>query len=400
MRIEPEEGGPVMESTVSSSLRDDVVRILTDLVSLESVNPYFPGGERGESSIAAYVAQYGQALNLEIREQPVLPHRANILVSLKVPSADRTLLFDAHMDTVSLDAMGSAGLHPGIRDGTLTGRGSCDDKASLTAMLLAMRALAHNPAGLQTNVLLLASVDEEYLMRGAEAFARSGLHVDGAIVGEPTGLAIVPAHKGFVRWKLHTIGRAAHSSNPQLGDNAIYQMAELLQLLQPRLNAALAKRVHPLVGQATWSVGKISGGASVNIVPERCTIEIDRRLLPGEHTAEALAELDAVIAEIHAARPHLKIEREDPFGDVAGLDTPTGAPIVRALEQASREICGEASIIGVPYGTNASKFAEAGIPCVVFGPGDIRQAHTADEYVAIDQVVTAARILEAAARNF
>src|SRR5207245_2736198 len=159
------------------------------------------------------------------------------------------------------DAMGSAGLRPERRNGTLTGRGSCDDKASLAAMLSALGQLARRPEGLRCNVLLLASVDEEYLMRGAQFFARSGERVDGAIVGEPTLLDVVIAHKGFVRWQLRTRGKAAHSANPWVGDNAIYQMAELLHHLRPGVEAVLAGRGHPLLGNPTWSVGKISGGA-------------------------------------------------------------------------------------------------------------------------------------------
>ncbi len=381
-------------------VREEVTQLLADLVSIESVNPYFPGGDRGEVDVATYVTEYCSRIGLSVRHQPVLPGRANVLAELKVPGATRTLALDSHMDTVSLDQMGPAGLEPRIRDDTMTGRGSCDDKASLAAMMIAISRLASDPTGLRSNVLLLATADEEYLMRGAQTFAGSGIKVDGAIVGEPTGLEVVVAHKGFVRWKFHTVGRAAHSSNPQQGDNAIYQMAELLHELRPRLDAVLSNRTHPLVGPATWSVGKISGGSSVNIVPDRCTIEVDRRLLPGESGTSALAEIDEIVREILARRPNLRVERENPFGDVLGLDTPPTDPVVRALEQASQAIRGGSRIVGVPYGTNASKFAEAGIPCVVFGPGHIQQAHTADEFVSLDQVIAAAQIYEAAARTF
>lgn len=380
--------------------RDDVVEILRDLVRIESVNPSFPGGERGEAAVATYVAEYCSRLGLSVQRQEVLPGRSNVLAELRVRGAERGLLLDSHMDTVSLDAMGDRGLDPVIRDGRVTGRGSCDDKGPLAAMLVALGALARDPRGLRSNVYLLASVDEEYLMRGAAHFALSGTPVAAAIVGEPTGLEVVVAHKGFVRWTLHTVGRAAHSSNPQHGNNAIYQMAELIQALRGELEPRLMTRAHSLVGSATWSIGKIHGGAAVNIVPERCTIEIDRRLLPNESGAEALAEFDEILDRIRAQNPHLQVESEIPFGAVAGLDTPVEAPIVQAMIGASEEIRGEFTIAGVPYGTNASKFVEAGIPSVVFGPGDIRQAHTAEEYVEIHELRAAARMYEAAARRF
>lgn len=381
-------------------VRDDVVGILLDLVGIESVNPNFPGGQRGEVAVAQYVADYCAALGLPTQRQEVLPGRTNVLATLKVPGAARTLLLDSHMDTVSVDAMGPSGLRPEVRDGRITGRGSCDDKGPLAAMMAALASLTRNPAGLRCNVALLATVDEEYLMRGAAHFSRSGVSADGAVVGEPTRLEIVIAHKGFVRWTLHTIGRAAHSSHPDQGDNAIYQMAELIQALREAVEPRLQARSHPLVGSATWSIGKIQGGAAVNIVPERCTIEIDRRLLPNENGNEALAEFDEILDRIRREHPRIRLESEPPFGAVGGLDTPRDAPLVRAMEEACRDVLGGFQVTGVPYGTNASKFIEANIPSVVFGPGDIRQAHTADEYVEIDQLRAAARIYEATARHF
>ncbi|MGH2457915.1 MAG: M20 family metallopeptidase [Chloroflexota bacterium] len=381
-------------------VQSEAIRLLADLVAIESVNPYFPGGERGEADVAAYVADYCSHLELDVRQQPVLPGRSNVIAELKVAGARRTILLDSHLDTVSLDLMGQDGLRPGQQGGRLTGRGSCDDKASLAAMLTALGGLARDPAGLRCNVVFLGSVDEEYLMRGAEAFARSGVTIDGAIVGEPTRLEVVVAHKGFVRWCMRTEGRAAHSSNPGLGDNAIYQMAELLPLLRQAIEPRFAARTHPLVGSATWSVGKISGGSSVNIVPETCLVEIDRRLLPGETASAALAEVDAAVESLRRDHPQLNVRRDEPFGAVSGLDTPADAAVVRAIEAACRAIRGESRLVGVPYGTNASKLADAGISCVVFGPGDVGQAHTADEFVAIDQVIAAARIYERAVREF
>jgi len=380
--------------------RDEVVRLLSEMVSIESVNPQFPGGDRGEVAMGDFLAERCSRLGLEVRRQAVLPGRANVLAELKVPGASRTLLFDSHLDTVSLDQMGQGGLQPRVRGDTLTGRGSCDTKASLAAMLLALERLITNPTGLRCNVLLLGTVDEEHLMRGAQAFAHSGIRVDGAIVGEPTQLQVVVAHKGFARWRVHTVGRAAHSSNPQVGNNAIYQMASLIATLRANYEPLLGQHQHPLVGTATWSIGQISGGAAVNIVPEYCSIDIDRRLVPGETSESALAEFDAVVAAARERQPGLVVERDVPFGAVLGIDTSPSAPVVQALAQATASVRGDAKLVGVPYGTNASKFVETGIACVVFGPGDVRQAHTADEFVPIDQVISAAQIYEAAARSF
>src|SRR5690242_6796328 len=147
---------------VRTPTRESVAEILAQLVSIESVNPNFPGGERGEIGMAAFVTDFCSHHWLAVRHQAVLPGRENVIAELRVPGATRTLLLDSHMDTVSLDQMGSAGLQPRVQENVMSGRGSCDDKASLTAMLLAIARLAANPAGLTANVTLLASVDEEY----------------------------------------------------------------------------------------------------------------------------------------------------------------------------------------------------------------------------------------------
>jgi acetylornithine deacetylase len=377
-----------------------VENLLADLVSIESVNPYFPGGVRGETAMSDYVASFAADAGLAVDKVDVVDGRPNVVAELRVPGATRTLLLDSHMDTVSLDQMGADGLRPVIANGRMTGRGSCDDKASLAAMLIAVSRLAANPAGLQSNVVLLASADEEYLMRGAGAFARSGRRIDGAIVGEPTNLDVVIAHKGVLRWQLHVHGKAAHSSNPQFGTNAIYQMAELLNAIRPEYEQVIATHSHPLLGSATWSVGKIWGGTAVNIVPELCTVEIDRRLLPGEDAASGLAEFDEILAKVRSNRPDLEVTRAEPFAYAAPVSTPATAPVVRAIAAACGAVRDRSPLVGVAYGTNASRFAEVGIECVVLGPGDIRQAHTADEYIDLNQVVQAAAIYEAAARAF
>jgi acetylornithine deacetylase len=245
---------------------------------------------------------------------------------------------------------------------------------------------------LGVNVLLLASVDEEYQYRGVLAFVEQGARVQAAVVGEPTGLRVVVAHKGCVRWRLTTRGRAAHSSRPEEGDNAIDQMAEALLALREHA-ARLGERAHPLVGRPTLSVGRIWGGTGVNIVPDNCTIEVDRRTIPGEEPADAQAELDATLAALRAKKPWVQVEREEPFIVDWALATPPEAKIVRAAGAALAAAGRPAAPIGVPYGTDASKLWALGqAPSVVLGPGEIAQAHTADEYVPVDELVAAARI--------
>jgi len=369
-----------------------LVPLLSDLVALESVNPAYPGGSRGEAAVADYVEGRCRRLELAVTRQPVLPGRDNILAELRVPGAQQTLLFEAHMDTVDLGPLGARALQPEVREGRRYGRGSCDTKGSLAAMLLALETLQTEQERLRVNVVLLAAVDEEHGFRGVTAFLDSTYPVQAAVAGEPTELRIVVAHKGCVRWRLSTTGRAAHSSRPEEGDNAIDQMANVVQALRA-FQSRLRERRHPLVGSPTLSVGRIWGGTGVNIVPERCTIETDRRLIPGEDAPGALAEVDAFLAECAAGNPVLKIAREEPFVADWPLETPDDAAVVSAGRAACADLKLPSEPIGVPYGTDASKlWALGGIPAIVLGPGSIAQAHTAEEYVAVAEVAAAAEL--------
>jgi acetylornithine deacetylase len=296
------------------------------------------------------------------------------------------------MDTVGLDGMGERGLQPVVRDGRLYGRGACDTKGSLAAMLGAIGALRERRHDLRLNVQLLAAVDEEYRYRGVLRYLDGGGRPAAAIVGEPSGLRLVVAHKGCLRTRISTVGRAAHSSRPEDGVNAIDAMTGILTALG-HLRRRLAGRRHALAGGASMSVGRIWGGTAVNVVPDRCTIEVDRRLIPGEVAEDALAEIDAALEAARRADPELRIEREDPFVADWALDTPPDAAVVRAGMAACRDEGLPADPVGVSFGSDASKLWALGhVPSVVLGPGDIAQAHTADEFVPLEDLTRAAAL--------
>jgi acetylornithine deacetylase len=371
---------------------DGMVRLLSDLVAIESVNPAYPGGERGEVALAEFVEDHCRRLGLDVTRQGVLPGRENVYAELRTPDARGTLLFEAHMDTVGLDAMGERGLLPERRGGRLYGRGACDAKGSLAGMLSAMALLVARRRELRVDVVLAATVDEEYRFRGVLALLESGRRLDAAVVGEPTDLRLVVAHKGCLRTRISTIGRTAHSSRPEEGVNAVEHMARVIDVLGD-LRRRLAGRKHPLVGPPTLSIGRIWGGTAVNIVPERCTIEIDWRTTPGDDAQRALAELDATLAAAQREHPELRIEREEPSVADWALDTPPDAAVVRAAQSACRSLGLPAAPVGVPYGSDASKLqALGGVPSIVVGPGSIAQAHTADEFVPLDQLLAAAEL--------
>jgi acetylornithine deacetylase/succinyl-diaminopimelate desuccinylase-like protein len=207
-----------------------------------------------------------------------------------------------------------------------------------------------------------------------------------------TTTGIVVASKGVLRWRVRTRGRAAHSAKPHLGINAVAKMAKLISAMEERLPAIFEKRHHPLLGSPTINVGVIRGGLQVNQVPDSCTIEVDRRLVPGETKETAYNELADLIAELRDGDSELDAEMEPPMVEDYPLETSPSEKIVQTLLKASQAVTGRAGLEGVPYGSDASKLKRAGIPSVIFGPGNIDQAHAAEEFVELDQVRLAAEI--------
>jgi len=324
-----------------------------------------------------------------------------VLGRLRVPGSRGLLLFECHLDTVGIDSWGPEALQPRIQAGKLYGRGACDAKGCLTGMLLAMRNLARSPQGLHLDVGLLGSVDEEYRYRGILGYLDQKIPTTAAVIGEPTNLRIVIATKGAVRFSIQTKGVPVHSSRPQDGNNAVYQMVEVIRHLRQTVEPALLGRSHPLVGNPTWSVNIIRGGSATNIVPETCTIVVDRRLIPGETIAGALGEFQRETEKLMQERREIRATVLEPDVTDWPLDTPADAAIVQATQRAAKALGLPTEPAGVPYGSDASKLQMlANVPSIVFGPGDIAQAHTDGEFVLLDQVALSALVYERIAREF
>jgi acetylornithine deacetylase len=294
------------------------------------------------------------------------------------------------MDTVSPSSGQVDPFRPRLEGDRLSGRGACDTKGSIAAMLLALGSVldARRPA----SVTLAFVMGEELEHEGSRHLVESGFRADAAVVGEPTALDVVAAHKGVVRFRMLTHGRAAHSADPGAGVNAIGMMAAVVTGLQERLVPRLSARSHPLLGQPTLNVGRIEGGLQVNVVPDRCVIDVDRRTLPGESWPAVRQELEDLIAALAARHPQLRVQIDEPYQDTPGMETAPEAPIVRLAQEAVRRIDGRHAVRGVAFCTDGAVLAAAGTPCVVLGPGSIEQAHSSSEYVDIQQVVKAAAI--------
>jgi acetylornithine deacetylase/succinyl-diaminopimelate desuccinylase-like protein len=390
----------------------DHVSILADLVRRPSVNPMgrdVSGPEYLEGRVTEWLVQRFTAAGLPWARQPVAPGRDNFVARLEatVPDAP-VLLWDAHQDTVPADGMTVEPFVPAVRDGRMYGRGACDVKGGMASMLAAMDRLCAGPR--TATIVFSATVNEEFGFSGAKVLTRlwsddplepgdaAARELVGgrpalAIVAEPTGLDLVTQHKGAVRWRVRVYGRACHSAYPERGDNAIYHAGRVIGALET-LAAELSRR-HPdhACGPPTVNLGTVRGGVGVNLVPDLVVLEIERRLLPGEDPAAAR---DGAVERIAAACPGVRIEHEPPFLESGGLTDATATPAVATwftgLERGARQR-GGGQRIAARYGTNASVLAAAGVPAVVFGPGSIEQAHTADEWIDLAQVDAAAAVL-------
>ena len=381
----------------------DLRQTLSDLVALPSVNPM--GKQAGdeihlEHRVTAYLERLFRSLGVAYQRQTVEPLRDNIVARIdgEVSPAEgpELVLFEAHQDTVPVDGMTIEPWTPVVRDGRLYGRGSCDIKGGMTAMLGAFARLAEErPSGMPT-IVMACTVNEEHGYTGATALAELWSQAgsifprkpDVAVVAEPTELQVVVAHKGVVRWRCRVHGRATHSSQPQLGVNAIFKMGPVLAALERyHHEVALKMKPHPLCGTPTLSVGTITGGLSVNTVPADCTIEIDRRLIPGEDPQQVYRQIvDFMTTETGG---DAAIEHEGPFLTGLGLSDETNGPLAERMVAAAREARIDSRLVGVPFGTDAAAIGAGGVPSIVFGPGSIDQAHTADEWLPLDQLAQA-----------
>ena len=367
---------------------DAVTRLLSDLVAIPSVNPMgrgLTGPDFLEGGVSDYLEGWFRELGVDVERQVVSPGRDNIIARYRSPKGRRTLLFDAHQDTVPTDGMTIDPFAPELKNGRLYGRGACDIKGGLAAMLAAFARLIRERPEDSASVIMACTVDEEFTHTGSSRLADGHHGADLAIVAEPTSLRIVDRHKGAVRWKVRTQGVACHSSTPQLGKNAIYAMARVVAALEEYAGELSRSTPDPVLGPPSLSVGRIEGGMSVNVVPDWCEVEVDRRVIPGERAADCPGR---VLGFLRERLGDLKrVEFFPPWVNMPPLVAGRAAPFLPALRSAIERVGRRTpEVIGVPYGTDAGPLGEAGLPCVVFGPGDIAQAHTKDEWVELDQV--------------
>jgi acetylornithine deacetylase len=374
--------------------RTVITDLLAQLVAIDSVNPSLVPGGAGEARIAAFVAGWLTDRGLEVTVDEPLPGRPSVVGVARGTGGGPSLMLNAHMDTVTVEGM-DCPHEPVVRDGRLYGRGAYDMKGGLAAIMVA--GAAATTAGLSGDVIVSAVADEEHSSEGVQSVLRRW-RADASIVTEPTELCACVAHKGFVWAELETRGRAAHGSRADLGVDAIVGMAPALAGVPP-LQTRLDAHAHPLLGSGSLHASLISGGQELSSYPERCTLEIERRTLPGESAADVERELHELLALAREAEPRLGTELRmglvrEPF------EVDPSADIVATLRAAAAPTLGaEPEIVGHKAWMDAAFIAAAGIPTVVFGPTG-EGAHAIEEYVELESVQQVAEIVIETARRF
>jgi acetylornithine deacetylase len=391
-------------------------QLLARLVSIDST-------PSNEGEIQEYLLGWLDAEGFEPRALPVDPElvrqRApkgmafvpvggpNVIGTFRGGRAGRTLLLNGHCDTVPF---GDAShwtrppLSALIEDGMLWGRGACDMKAGIAAALFAMRAVKQAGVKLGGDVSFLSTVGEESGSAGAIAFTADCRKYDAAIIGEPTSLIIAPANSGSLHAKVFLRGEGTHAGVRESGVSAIGKFTDLFHALGAFEDERNARLEHPLYtevrNKVPVNVGVVRGGTWAAMVPESVECHVRIGVMPDESLGQVRGEFDEFVQSW--ARGDRWLCKHPPIVDWSGPQVPGTAigaesPLVQAMADAYRSTLGtDPEVRGMTYGSDMVHFTEAGqIPTVVFGPGDIVNAHRVNEYVPLDQFDSATRVLAA-----
>lgn len=373
---------------------DSIIELLKGLVAIDSVNPSLSPSHKGEGEIGEHVAGLLRNIGLDVELQKVAEGRNNVIARLRGRTGDKKLLVLAHMDTVGVDTMTIPPFDPVVVENRLYGRGSSDTKAGLAAVIAMAEELVLEHEDFNGELIVAATVDEEYEAVGVEALVRE-IDADAAVDMEPVGMKVVIAHKGFAWQEFQVVGRAAHGSDIAKGIDAIIRTGRLLEELSS-LNKRLSKNVHPVLGPPSLHASQIKGGEGWSTYPADCTLTVERRTVPGETQKRVEEEFQAIVDRL--AGEGVEARTEMRFFRPATEISPDER-IVKSLLRSAAEIGVVCPVGGMAAWPEAGPLNLAGIPSVVFGPKGCT-GHEADEYVDIDSVVQCAQILRATVLDF
>jgi acetylornithine deacetylase len=375
----------------------DPVVLTAALVREPSVNPVLEEGGVGESGVARLAAGWLSAWGMEVEVLEVAPGRFNVVGTSRSGTPGRTLLLNGHLDTVGVLEMEGDPFSGRVEGGRLFGRGACDMKAGVATILATAENLERN--GHAGTLIVALTADEEHASLGMQALIADGVEADAGVVCEPTSLSVMPANKGFVWAELTFRGKAAHGSRPVEGRDAIMDAAAFLAALEAFGTELALGEPHPVLGHGSLHAGTIRGGSAPSVYPEACTLVIERRTLPGEGGDTVRRELEALLDVVEEERPGLHAEVR--VGLVRpGTEVPESHAVVEGLLGALEAEGEPRAVEGMTAWVDAALLNEAGIPAVCFGPGSIAQAHSADEWVDVDEIRRATRTLTRFSRAF
>lgn len=366
-------------------MSQDVVSLLQQLVRIPSVNPdNAPGTEQiGEETLAMFLSGWLESIGAEVHLEEIRPGRPNLIARFAPLDGRPRILLGPHLDTVGVGGMSIEPFGGEIKDGKLWGRGASDTKGPMAAMLWALHENREVLSGLPIAVDFVAFMGEESGQWGSKDFVKNhGRHYCFALVGEPTSMQVVHVTKGSLWATLRATGKAAHSSQPERGENAILKLTRALDQLDHHLGGQLATFTHPVLGRSTMNVGMIRGGARPNIVPDHAEAEIDIRITPALAAAGGALKLLTETIEFHDLPVKIVREHENP-----PMETEATHPIIQALLATDSAT----KLAGAPWFSDAAHLSSGGIPSICIGPGSIDQAHTVDEFIEISALEQGAR---------
>ncbi len=371
--------------------------LLSKMVSFNTVSAPISGNPLAEIHLANYLAKLAQHHNITTQKLPVEDACHNLL--LTVPASVTTqnhILFESHMDTVSIDGMTIDPLNTVIKNNLIFGRGTADTKSSGAAMLTALIDYSKQKTQPQ-HISLLFTINEETGMTGIKNFVKQNLNnlpikPTAAIVGEPTQLKPVTAHNGVLCLKLQTQGTAAHSADPTKGHSAITDIIKIIQHLEATYIPSLSATSHPLTGKPQCSINTLIAGSQFNIIPDKATATIDRRVLPIESPEKITQQIQEILNSLKKENPNLNPILTPTSTTAPTLSNQNSHILLAQVQTALKQTNLPTTPIGVPYATDAGHLSQANIPAIVLGPGNIAQAHTKDEFLDLDQL-NAAHIL-------
>jgi len=370
-------------------------RLLYDLVSINSTNPEYSKNAAGEKEIGDFIYDYFKKNNVDCIKERVTKDRNNIVAKIDGSNSKNSILMHSHMDTVYLENMNFV---PKIIDDKIFGPGSADDKASLATMINLMIDLSRNKNDTRPTVLFVAAVGEELGHAGIRKFIKDFENdlkkLIFSIIGEPTNLNIGIKHKGTLRLKINTMGKSAHGSTPKEGINAIYNMEKLINRLRTKLVMGYNKKINNNLDNPTINIGIINGGTAFNIVPDFCSIEVDRRVISGETFEYAINDFKKIIQELNEEENDFFAEIEKPLDSIPYLDTDKNEKFVKISHKSALKFEQNAEIINLPYTTDGGFLTNLKVPTIVLGPGDIKVCHQKNEYISFDQLNLALKIYE------